>query len=258
MPEKEPAFDHSRRLFCGAVVAVSFTDWSTLSKPASASGLIQFPPTSLYNTYYLVRAGESAPEAAGIVFTNPVDNTSMDSGLTPTGREQVLRTLVPSLLAKGACERSCWLWPSINQRAYQTAEIVARQLDIGRNRIVPEYSFLDPRGLGAFQGKDAATAWREVYAQDALSIRNRPPRYTDGTPNESVEDVFVRVRQLLSVLETQFSGDDVVIISPDSDNLSILEAALRGYDLGRHSDLYYKPGEVRRVSFTEEDGVVVG
>ena len=34
----------------------------------------------------------------------------------------------------------------------------------------------------------------------------RPPRGTDGTPNESVSDVLVRVRQVMSITETQVSS----------------------------------------------------
>jgi len=45
--------------------------------------------------------------------------------------------------------------------------------------------------------------------------------------------VFVRVRQMMSVIETQYSGDAVIVVSPDSDNLSILQAALMGLDLRR-------------------------
>lgn len=73
----------------------------------------------------------------------------------------------------------------------------------------------------------------QVYASDAISTKIRPPPIDDGTPNESVADVFARVRQLMSILETQYSGDTVVIVSPDSDNLSILNAGLIGLDLRR-------------------------
>lgn len=69
---------------------------------------------------------------------------------------------------------------------------------------------------------------------DSESSNWRPPPYFDGTPNESVADVLVRVTQLMSVLETQYFGDSVVVVSPDSDNLSVLQAALTGMDLRRY------------------------
>ena len=62
----------------------------------------------------------------------------------------------------------------------------------------------------------------------------KPPPISDGTPNESVEDVFVRVTQLMSILETQYSGETVIIVSPDSDNLSVLQAGLVGLDRRRY------------------------
>lgn len=35
-------------------------------------------------------------------------------------------------------DSSCWIWPSITQNSYQTAELLAYQLNVGRSRIVPE------------------------------------------------------------------------------------------------------------------------
>ena len=35
--------------------------------------------------------------------------------------------------------------PRLIRRAYQSAEILAALLGLGQSRIVPEYSFLDPR-----------------------------------------------------------------------------------------------------------------
>lgn len=49
----------------------------------------------------------------------------------------------------------------------------------------------------------------------------------------------------MSILETQYSEDTIVIVSPDSDNLSVLQAGIQRLDLRRHSELYYGPGEVR-------------
>eukprot|EP01018_Ginkgo_biloba_P022565 Gb_08240 [translate_table: standard] len=215
---------------------------------AQAAGLFQMPPVNLNNRYYLVRAGESEFEKKGIINTNPVAKTSMDSGLSDEGMKQTVKAAL-ELQAIGACEGNCWIWPSITQRAYQAAEIIASVNNIGRSRIVPEYSFLDARGLGAYEGRGLKFI-NEVYATDLLSPNLKPPSFTDGTPNESVADVFVRVTQLMSILETQYSSENVIIISPDSDNLTILQAGLTGLDLRRHSDLSFSPGEVRLVDIT--------
>ncbi|GJM93664.1 hypothetical protein PR202_ga10245 [Eleusine coracana subsp. coracana] len=199
--------------------------------PAAARGLFRMPPQRLANRYYLVRAGESMYEEQGVLHTNPVAKTSVDSGLSPAGLRQTARAAL-ELQRIGACEDDCWIWPSITQRAYQAAEIIAAANGINRSHIVPEYSFLDARGLGAFEGKSLDTL-PELYASDSISPDLKPPPISDGTPNESVADVFVRVTQLMSILETQYSGETVVIVSPDSDNLSILQAGLIGLDLRR-------------------------
>lgn len=67
----------------------------------------------------------------------------------------------------------------------------------------------------------------QVYESDREYAFWRPPPFVDGTPNESVHDVLVRVRQLLSILETQYQGDQILIVSPDSDNLSVLQVGKR-------------------------------
>ncbi|EIE23955.1 hypothetical protein COCSUDRAFT_14784 [Coccomyxa subellipsoidea C-169] len=220
------------------------------------AALVQFPASSLHNKYFLVRAGEGESEAENYVLTNPVAKTSMSSGLSQRGKAQVVRETAPALRAMGACAADCWLWPSITQRSYQTAEILGALLGVGRSRIVPEYSFLDPRGLGALEGLTWESARLQVNTGDQLSPEWRPPRGTDGTPNESISDVLVRMllcaAQVLSVMETQYSGANVIVVSPDSDNLSVLQAALLGLDLRRHGDLAMRPGEVRAVELAAE------
>ncbi|XP_073145221.1 uncharacterized protein [Henckelia pumila] len=212
---------------------------------SQARGLFQMPPFRLVNKYYLVRAGESEYETSGIINTNPVTKTSMDNGLSEIGKKQAVKAAL-ALKSMGACEGNCWIWPSITQRAYQAAEIIAAVNGVSRSHIVPEYSFLDARGLGAYEGKELDSV-SEVYASDSLSPNIKPPPIDDGTPNESVQDVFVRVTQLMSILETQYSEDTVIIVSPDSDNLSVLQAGIVGLELRRHRDLAYGPGEVRYI-----------
>ena len=90
----------------------------------------------------------------------------------------------------------------------------------------------------------------QVYAADQIDTSIRPPPFTDGTPNESVNDVFVRVVQLLSKLETQYQGVTVIIVSPDSDNLTVLQAAMTGLDMRQNHALDFAPGEVRMLNLT--------
>ena len=135
--------------------------------------------------------------------------------------------------------------------SYQTAEIIADELSIGRSRLIPDYSFLDKRGLGAYEDQPLDEATLLVAESDALDPSWRPQPNTDGTPNESTLDVLVRVRQLLSILETQYSNETIVLVSPDSYCLSILQAAVKGIDLRRH-DLYsFQPAQVRRLELSD-------
>ncbi|KMT10573.1 hypothetical protein BVRB_5g116950 [Beta vulgaris subsp. vulgaris] len=197
----------------------------------------------------------------GVINTNPVAKTSVDNGLLENGKRQTVKAAL-ELKKLGACNGSCWIWPSITQRAYQAAEIIASVNKLDRSHIVPEYSFLDARGLGAYEGKALESVSEvcinvpytrlKVYASDSVSPNIKPPPIDDGTPNESVGDVFVRVTQLMSILETQYSGDTVIVVSPDSDNLTVLQAGLTGLDLRRHSDLSFSPGEVR---FVDADSI---
>lgn len=240
--------NHINRRHLLTALSISIST-SHLSIPvADARGLFQMPPPRLTNQYYLVRAGESEFESLGIINTNPVAKTSVDSGLSEKGKKQIVKAAL-QLKEMGACDTGCWIWPSITQRAYQTAEIIASVNRISRSYIVPEYSFLDARGLGAYEGKNLE-AVSEVYALDTISPRNKPPPIDDGTPNESVADVFVRVTQLMSILETQYSEETIIIVSPDSDNLTVLQAGLVGLDLRRHRDLSFAPGEVRYVDIS--------
>lgn len=81
-----------------------------------------------------MRAGESEYERIGIINTNPVAKTSIDNGLSEKGKRQSLRAAF-DLKEMGACDNGCWIWPSITQRAYQTAEIIAAINGVTRRSI---------------------------------------------------------------------------------------------------------------------------
>ncbi|CAM9781869.1 unnamed protein product [Chrysoparadoxa australica] len=73
--------------------------------------------------------------------------------------------------------------------------------------------------MGIFEGLPSKTLPLAVHAVDKKDWQRKPPQNNNGTPNESVADVLVRVRQLMCKLETQFQGEDIILVSPDSDCL---------------------------------------
>jgi broad specificity phosphatase PhoE len=117
-------------------------------------------------------------------------------------------------------------------------------------QIVPEFSFLDARGVGEWERFPPGEVAKALEAGDALAPTWRPSPNVDGTVHESSNDVLVRVRQLLSILETQYIGESVVIVSPDSDNLTVLQVAVLGIDLRGHHRFAFAPGEARRLQLS--------
>lgn len=88
---------------------------------------------------------------------------------------QVLKQVIPNLAAYDVSDdNGVVLWPSMTQNAYQTAELIAYELGIGRNRIVPEYSFLDKRGVGALEGSTLDNTDAQISAGDATDPNWRP------------------------------------------------------------------------------------
>ena len=72
-----------------------------------------------------------------------------------------------------------------------------------------------------------------------------PPPTDDGTGNETLHDQLIRLRQLISILETQYSGDDVLLVFPDGTSPALLSCLIAGIPLKDVHALNYEPGEVR-------------
>jgi broad specificity phosphatase PhoE len=215
---------------------------------SAASGLILFPlRESLKNDYYFLRAGESVHLAGErVARTNPVEKTSLQRhSLTRRGIEQMLKAA--AVLEEWGLGPGAWIWASQNQSAQEAAGILAASLRVRTEQVVPEFSFLDARGVGVLEGSSLEATEAVLSEIDRRNPEERMPLGEDGTPNESVADVFVRVRQLLAKLETQYSGDEIVVIGPDSDTLSVLEAVLCNIPLTEHRSLNYAPGELRHI-----------
>jgi len=218
---------------------------------ATWASMLTLPlPVPLKNTVTFVRSGESFADERGVVETMPVKKLSTANALTPKGREQAISAahelekidMVPT-----------FIFTSNTERAYETATIIARELKIGQNRIVPEFSFLDARYLGDWEGADVATAVATVHANDeTFGVNFKDGRDPElGIKIDSVNDVLVRGRQLLSTFESLYSGEQVLVVSPDSEIISILSTALTTPDpdaaLPTHAKLAMSNGQVRRL-----------
>jgi broad specificity phosphatase PhoE len=168
-----------------------------------------------------------------------------EDALSSAGQEQVL----------AACEKLKASFPtavrfSLAAVCIDTANIVQRELKMGRDRVLPEYTFLDPRAVGAWDMRSMADTLPAVFSMDndeagRDGLGGRPPANDDGTPNETLADQAVRLRQLMSLLESQYSGDTILLIFPDGTGPALLSAMIAGIPYNRVHELEFAPGEVR-------------
>lgn len=216
---------------------------------AAAMGLVQFPckPGTLMNNYHLMRAGQSGLEEQNILSTNPLFLTNTEDGLTSLGKMQVedaCRQMVASSINPSVIKYS------LASKCIDTANTIANTLMVGRNRIVPEFTFMDPRGAGHWNGRELLTTEAALFALDAAEAGNdgrggRPPPTEDGTANETLFEQVIRLRQLMSILETQYSGDDILLIFPDGTSPALLSCLIAGLPLKDVHAFNFQPGEIR-------------
>ena len=105
-------------------------------------------------------------------------------------------------------------------------------------------------GAGNWNGKELSTTEAALFALDFAEAGNdgrdgRPPPNEDGTADETLFDQVVRLRQLLSVLETQYSGDDILLVFPDGTSPALLSCLVAGIPLKDVHAFNFVPGEVR-------------
>lgn len=138
---------------------------------AYAMGLVQFPckPGDLMNTYHMMRAGESSLEADGILSTNPLFLTNRDDALTELGMQQVEEACT-DMMSRGI--NPSVVKYSLASKCIDSANIVATKMMVGRNRIVPEFTFMDPRGAGLWDGKPLVSTEAAIWAMDSAEAGN--------------------------------------------------------------------------------------
>lgn len=215
---------------------------------AGARGLVRFPcKEPLLNTYHLLRAGSSLLEVEDVWSTNPLFLTNREAALSELGEVQV-REACRYLKSTGSTPTVVRY--SLAASSVDSANIVGEELRVGRDRLVPEFNYMDPRAIGGWDFAALNATEEAVWALDAdeagtYGKGGKPPPNEDGTPAETLADQVVRLTNLMSVLETLYSGDTVLLIFPDGTGPALLSCLIAGIPLNRVHELQFRSGEIR-------------
>jgi hypothetical protein len=234
----------------GISTLATFTSVTTTTNPspAHAGGLLQFPVTTvpLKNKYHLIRAGTSELERDGIYSTNPLFLTNRENQMDPKEGIAELQKAVTVIQQQPPTV----VYHSLAANGMDTGDYIARSLNLGRDRLLPEFTYLDQRGIGLWDSSDGFITRPAVWALDEgdagpEGFGGRPPANEDGTPNETLHDQFIRLRQFLSLQESRTSGEIILIIFPDGTGPALLSCMIAGIPFSKCHVLEMSPGEVR-------------
>jgi broad specificity phosphatase PhoE len=209
-----------------------------------------------------------------ILSTNPLFLTNREHALSDTGRQQV-QNGAAKILNDPSHIPSIFKY-SLAAHCMDTADLLKQELNVGESRLVREFVFLDPRAAGKWDGLPLVPTEEALWALDvecagidgtgtrarADSSSNadhsstppppirafcdpRPPPNDDGTPNETLDNSVTKLRQLLSGLETQYSGETILLIFPDGTGPALLMCCLAGIPLERVHELNFEPGQLQ-------------
>ena len=147
-----------------------------------------------------MRAGESRSEADGVIETNAARKFLFSNGLTEEGAKQASAAADAVARVFGDAGGPPVVRYATARHCKQTADILGARLAVPSS-LLPEADLLDARGYGGTRARASGAC--PLWAQyDAKSRYAKPPEAEDGSYAESVEDVYVRVREVLSVCET--------------------------------------------------------
>jgi len=234
--------------------SVSLVCLWTMFPSVSNGEMVMFPVSEpLSCQYVFMRAGTSLLEEEDIWSTNPLFLTNAESSLSEKGIAEV--ELACQKLKEMDVPVSVIKY-SFSKSSMDSAEVAKNILRLGQNKVVPEFNFMDPRAIGRWDGMSISQTLPAIVALDELEAGKdgkggRPPPNDDGTPHETLADQSVRLRQLLSLLETNYSGDTILVVFPDATGPALLSAMMAGIPYSEVHRLDFAPGEVR-VNVTPE------
>lgn len=228
----------SRRHFLSYACSLTF---SQITPFAANAQFIQFPCRNFSNTYHFLRVGTTILEDQDIWSTNPLFLTNREDALSPKGHEQVVEACQP---LKNEANRPTVVKFGLGAASIDTSDILGYELQLGRDRLIPEYTYLDPRSIGQWDRRSKSEYESAVWALDMDG--GRPPAHDDGTSDETLQEPMIRLRQLMSVLETHYSGDTILLVFADGTTPAVLSCMMAGIPLAQCHALEFGPGELRQ------------
>lgn len=102
-------------------------------------------------------------EEENIWSTNPLFLTNRDSALSDEGIRQVEATC--QYLKEHDINPTIVMY-SLAASSMDTANIIGRELRLGRDRLVPEFTYLDPRAIGMWDCGAQSSTEAAVWAMD--------------------------------------------------------------------------------------------
>ena len=89
------------------------------------------------------------------------------------------------------------------------ANIIANEIHVGQNRLIPEFNSIDPRSISKWDMMSLKQTKKAVWALDynktvVDSLNSKTPSNDDGIVNENLNDQVIQLHQSMHILETQY------------------------------------------------------
>lgn len=193
--------------------------------------------SSIHNTYFVLRHGESNPNMRGVIVSHPEIGKEKTHALTPVGEEQV-RTSVSKSLERGQLNADTIIYSSPFSRCMRTAEIAREVLRIAVPVIVD--ARLGERWFGDWDGTSSMN-YEKVWGNDTQNEHHT----TDNV--ESPASVQKRAVALIADIEKAYANKTILLVS-HGDVLQILQTAFHAVGAGEHRTLLHlTTAEIRKL-----------
>jgi len=194
--------------------------------------LLEF--TTLKNTYFAMRHGESLANVEGIIISTP-ENGIPKYGLSDVGRGQVERSVSDTMLSN-CLDETTHIVSSDFKRAHESAEI-AHKLLVSKAHLQLD-ARLRERDFGDFELK-SNIHYQTVWDNDAIDSSHT----IDNA--ESADSVMQRATELVLELENGHKNETFLLVA-HGDTIQILQTAFKKYSASKQRELkHLETAEIR-------------